>query len=57
MATSDTTKITQCTCKHDFQDKHYGKGLRVHNLATGKVKGWRCTVCSNIKATPDAVKK
>ncbi len=44
-----TTIIKKCDCKHGFQDKRYGEGLRVHNL-TGKKgscigKLSRCTVC------------
>jgi len=37
------TKIKNCDCKHEYQDKKYGKGKRVHN-PTIKDK-WRCTVC------------
>jgi hypothetical protein len=40
--------ILRCTCKHEYQDKLYGKGMRVHNYAPkgyqGKA-GYRCTVC------------
>lgn len=36
----------QCTCKHEYQDKEYGKGNRVHNSCA---KGYRCTVCGDIK--------
>lgn len=39
------TKSLPCTCAHEFQDKTYGTGKRVHNL-TSKTK-WRCTVCKN----------
>lgn len=41
-------KILQCVCEHDFQDKKYGKGMRVMNPANqrGKMPGrYRCTVC------------
>lgn len=41
------TVILRCTCQHDFQDKTYGKGMRVHNV-TPKSKA-NCTVCSNAK--------
>ncbi len=47
-----TTRILPCTCIHPFQDKMYGAGLRVHNLAEKKSQGnpgWGCTVCSKIK--------
>jgi len=42
--------ILKCNCKHDYQDKRYGPGRRVHNLCVkgGKV-AHRCTVCSNVK--------
>ena len=40
----------KCTCKHEYQDKKYGKGIRIGNLVTGKSdkagkKVYRCTVC------------
>ena len=45
--------IMECTCNHDSQDKMYGKGRRVHNVAPGsdqkKTNRFRCTVCSSIK--------
>ena len=46
--------IKKCTCKHKYQDKIYGKGNRVHNeigsnVCVGKLKGYRCTVCENVK--------
>ena len=34
--------IEQCTCENAYQDKMYGKGMRVKNQ-TGS--GSRCTVC------------
>lgn len=37
-------KIVNCTCKHSYQDKKYGKGKRAAN----KMKAddhYRCTVC------------
>jgi len=45
----DGTVVLQCTCKHDFQDQIYGKGMRLHNVSqggTGKDKVAYCTVCS-----------
>lgn len=33
-----------CTCKSDFQDQKYGKGIRLHSIA--KVE-YRCSVCGN----------
>jgi len=47
-------KIKFCSCKHEFQDERYGKKQRVHNYArTGygsKQPGYRCTVCTRVKA-------
>ena len=40
------------SCKHEFQDKHYGKGKRLFNKTGGSGKGtvgWRCTVCGKNK--------
>jgi hypothetical protein len=37
-------KLIFCHCKHEYQDKKYGRGLRVHNRAVKKGT-WRCTVC------------
>ena len=31
-----STQIVSCKCKNEFQDKKYGQGKRVHNLAKGK---------------------
>jgi len=45
--------IKQCTCEHEYQDKRYGKWMRIHNwapMANNKNGGWRCTVCENIKS-------
>jgi hypothetical protein len=41
--------IHQCTCKHDYQDRLYGKGNRLFNPCKPKEKAiWgRCTVCGN----------
>lgn len=41
-------KIIQCTCKHDFQDKTYGKGNRVANTLDKTGGGARCTVCGKV---------
>ena len=47
---SSTTKILACTCKHVFQDKEYGPGMRLHNWAPKSGgAGWRCTVCADKK--------
>ena len=34
--------VKSCTCKSDFQDKMYGKGMRAKNSTNS---GFRCTVC------------
>lgn len=36
------TKIMRCTCKHEFQDEVYGKGMRLFNEG---IKHYTCTVC------------
>lgn len=44
--------IKSCSCKHDFQDAKYGKGMRVHNESQGgklSETKWSCTVCGNVK--------
>lgn len=45
---SESTAIKRCTCEHDFQDKRYGKSMRLHNKSA---KGWVCTVCRNVTTT------
>ncbi len=42
------TKIKNCDCIHEFQDKKYGKGKRVHNACV-KSGEYRCTVCQKVK--------
>lgn len=47
-----STQIVSCKCKNEFQDKKYGQGKRVHNLAKGKddkIRAKRCTVCGDKK--------
>ena len=43
------TKELRCVCNSEFQDKLYGKGVRVCNCCGdnkgGKVNTYRCTVC------------
>lgn len=40
------TAIIKCTCTSDFQDKEYGKGYRLANMAGSRDSAkWRCTVC------------
>lgn len=41
--------IKPCTCKDEFQDKTYGKGMRVFNYNVNskeKTVVARCTVCN-----------
>lgn len=42
-----TTKVMQCTCNSEFQDKTYGKGMRLFNLRDEKKhpNEATCTVC------------
>lgn len=42
------TNIKKCTCKSEYQDEKYGKGMRVHNLCLPTPKGQecRCVVCN-----------
>lgn len=41
-----------CTCKHEFQDKTYGKGVRICTPVLNKnahtQQQGRCTVCGKI---------
>jgi hypothetical protein len=46
------TKKLKCDCDHEYQDKRYGKKIRLHNFAPKGYKtgpGWRCTVCKSVK--------
>lgn len=36
--------IKPCNCNHAYQDKTYGRGVRVMNYGMDK-KSWTCTVC------------
>ncbi|MHA2247849.1 MAG: hypothetical protein ACXADY_23080 [Candidatus Hodarchaeales archaeon] len=42
--------FVKCTCQHAYQDKRYGRFIRVANLRgrgrAGTVGTYRCTVCS-----------
>lgn len=42
--------IKRCTCTHEYQDKKYGKGMRVMDQ-TAEVRPvtYRCTVCEKEK--------
>lgn len=39
-------KRTPCSCDHPYQDRRYGKGVRIHNRTTDS---YRCTVCGKKK--------
>lgn len=43
-----STSIRACNCVHPGQDRLYGQGMRLHNLAK-KGSAWRCTVCGTTK--------
>lgn len=45
---SKTCAILRCNCSHEYQDRRYGKGKRLHNLKT-KTIGRTCTVCGSVK--------
>ena len=50
---ADTCAILKCNCDHEFQDKEYGEGRRVH---AKKMNGqWVCTVCSTIRGATGPV--
>lgn len=57
MATSTSsvppTKILACKCNHEYQDRKYGNGMRIHNFAPKAQQGggYRCTVCGNVKSS------
>ncbi len=37
-------------CKHEFQDKRYGKNKRVFNKQRdANPQTWKCTICGNVK--------
>jgi len=49
-----------CTCEHEFQDKKYGKNVRVANATSRQDSTFvevRCTVCSKVhRVNPSKVK-
>ena len=52
------TEVIQCTCKSEFQDELYGKGMRLANtMGKDKPSGYRCTVCGKEYRLGDAKKK
>lgn len=40
------TRIMKCLCYHEYQDKIYGKNMRIFNMK-GDGERWTCTVCRN----------
>lgn len=43
------TKLLSCTCKSEYQDRVYGKGMRVHNKSVSKLgTKFRCTICGSV---------
>ncbi len=51
---SQTTRVL-CACQHEYQDKLYGKGVRVANATikrNEKQADVRCTVCSKVHQVP-----
>lgn len=46
--------VSNCKCKHDYQDKRYGQGNRLFNIADkqkiGNSPALTCTVCGDKKA-------
>lgn len=52
------TQIRQCTCENDFQDRVYGKRMRVFNeRGKDKVTELRCTCCGKIIGLDGSVRK
>ena len=47
---SNTVKL-KCTCKNSFQDKRYGKNVRVMNKVEKQANAYRCTSCEAIVST------
>lgn len=43
--------ILKCNCSNSYQDKLYGKGMRIHNICSKdpRIKQARCTVCGKVK--------
>lgn len=41
--------IKSCICKSEYQDKKYGKNMRVYNKYIKEGGGYRCTVCGKQK--------
>lgn len=47
-----------CKCVSEFQDRVYGKNMRVHNFCGQDRRAARCATCGNkISLTGDPIKK
>jgi len=42
--------VHTCTCRHEYQDEKYGKGMRVCCVMANGQK--RCTVCLAVHGSP-----
>ena len=52
------SKVMNCSCKHEFQDHQYGKGMRLFNeIGKDQKSGYRCTVCGKEVKNNDSPKK
>jgi hypothetical protein len=53
-AAKTTAKIMPCNCLNDFQDRTYGKRMRVHTFHTKTAKdvnpSYSCTVCGTTRS-------
>ena len=48
------SKVMNCSCQHESQDKLYGRGMRLFNECTVNGReGYRCTVCGKEVTTGD----
>ena len=51
-------KVISCSCKHEFQDQQYGKGMRLFNeMGKDQNSSYRCTVCGKEVRSGDSKKK
>jgi len=42
------SEVLPFSCSHDFQDKEYGEGLRLHTVSGTRLMAF-CTVCGRAK--------
>lgn len=47
------TRVMPCECRHEYQDRRYGRGRRVFNMMKPRKEQqeWRCTVCMKVRIT------